>query len=308
MSDELMLQQVMIERTHNRREIGNIIRNEIIGSYNEGDFTPLDTAIELLEEWLWLDDHGYKSKNDRVRALRADPDFSAEEVILNILTCLLSSPTASTIQNVAAYAASTFDLGDIYNNIKTASEMIAVMVDADLYDIILPKNSETGSLMVEANFQLTEDVISDIAMRHYLPPMLVKPNRVTNNFDCGYMTVREHLVLKAHNSDNVAPLNYEAINITNAIPLSLDTHMLQWKEEITEKHDTMAKILNFERMAKASRRVYDLMLRNGNKFYAPNRYCARGRMHMQGYHINLQSNKYKRSLINLNKKVLIGGI
>jgi hypothetical protein len=307
MSDKLMLEQVLIESTHNKKEIREIVRREVIAAYNSGDLTPFDTAVDLLEEWLWLDDHGYESKNIRVRTIRNDPDFVPEEVVLDILSTLLTAPVM-TIQNVAAYIAGSVDTGDLLDNIKTASEIIAVVQAADLYEIILPANSETGSLLVRSLFELSQDVVSDVLMRHYLPPMLVKPNKVTNNFDCGYMTVREHVVLKPHNSDNTEKLAYDALNITNAIAMSIDTHMLQWDEELTEKHDTALKQLNFQSMAKASRRVYDLMLRNGNKFYMPNRYCARGRMHMQGYHINLQSGKYKRALVNLEKKELIGGI
>lgn len=307
MSDKLMLQQVLIENTHNKKEIREIVRREIISTYAAGDLTPFDTAIDLLEEWLWLDDHGYESKNIRVRKVRNNPDFEVEEVILSILSTLLTAPLV-TIQNAASSIAYCIDTGDLLDDIKTASEIVAVVAQADMYELILPANSETGSLLVAAMFELSEDVLTDIRMRHYLPPMLVKPNKVTNNYDCGYMTVREHVVLKSHNADNSEKLAYDALNITNAIAMSIDTHMLQWDEETTEKHDTAAKQINFQNMAKASRRIYDLMLRNGNKFYMPNRYCARGRMHMQGYHINLQSGKYKRALVNLEKKELIGGI
>lgn len=308
MSDRLMLEQVLIEQTHNKREISNIIKAEIINSYEAGDFTPIDKAIEDVEEWLWKDDHGYESKNKRIIKLRSLSDFTVEDIVLDAITCVLTGHGRVTIQNMAAYVASSFDLGDVYDNIKTASELVAVIGLGDVYDIILPRDSDTGTMMVEARYELPQDVIDDISVRHYLPPMLVKPNRVTNNFDCGYMTVREHVVLKPHNSDNTENLNYEALNVTNSIAMALDTHMLKWDEEPTDKQDTAEKLLNFHRMAKASRRVYDLMLRNGNKFYMPNRYCARGRMHMQGYHVNLQSNKYKRALVNLAKKEIIGGI
>lgn len=309
MTTELMLKQVLIEQTHTKKSIREIIRNEIVSWHLSGDETnPLEKAMELIEEWIWLDDHGYDSKNKRIRQLRSLDDFSIEEIVLDMLTAILSAPHAQTIQNIAAYTASSFDMGDVFVNIKCAAEMIAVACESDLFDLIAPSDSETGTLLVKGNFDLPDSVLDDIAHRQYLPPMLVKPNHVVNNFDCGYLVVREHVVLKKHNSDNNANLNLDALNISNGVAMNLDLNILAYPEEITEKHDTAEKVLQFQRMAKASERIYNMMLDNGNKFYIPNRYCSRGRMYMQGYHVNLQSTSYKRALISLDKKVLIEGV
>lgn len=309
MSTELMLKQVLIEQNHTKKAIRNIVRNEILNWYDASDANnPMEKAIELIEEWLWKADHGYESKNIRIKELRALEDFSVEEVVIDILTAILIVPHNQTIQNVAAYACSSFDMGDVFTNIKCAAEMIAVACYSDMYDLIAPRNSETGSLQVASKLSLPDAVLDDIAYRQYLPPMLVKPNKVTNNNDAGYMVVREHVVLKKHNSDNKENLCLEALNAANNTALSLDPHILKYEEAPTHKQDTAKKLNQFYKMAKASKRVYKLMMDNGNVFYIPNRYCSRGRMFMQGYHVTLQGTKYKRALINLNKKELIGGV
>ena len=63
--------------------------------------------------------------------------------------------------------------------------------------------------------------------------------------------------------------------------------------------------MDFKKLVKDSEKVYDYLLSNNNTFYFVWRYDARGRMYSQGYHVNIQSNAYRKAMLDFKDKTLI---
>ena len=185
--------------------------------------------------------------------------------------------------------------------VKTLSEVLTIIAkEHDLWDVILPSDSELGVITVQANYEFDEETLQYLANIKYLPPMLVRPKMVNKNFDLDYFNTSSSKILGPmnHHED---PIALDVINIMNGIQLSLDPMMLQYDEVPNKELDTVEKVEQFQRMSQASKEVYAAIYANGNRFFFTHKYDKRGRLYSQGYHINIQSTDYKKSLINLAK-------
>ena len=249
----------------------------------------------------------WKSKQERIYKLT---DFNNTEDIMTYIAVAVMKSTDGApvpIHGAVEFVARRLEgFSDHMDAVRTASELIAVGADSDLYDIIAARDSETGSLMIRARWQLDDSTNQYIADTMYLPPLVAKPKTITSNTSSGYYNpAAESLVLKAHNHHEY-PLAYDALNYANEVEFELDEFMLECFEETPSKElDTTQKVNNFMLLKNSSRKVYDLITELGNKFWFSWRYDKRGRMYIQGYHVNLQSTEFKKSLISLKNKETI---
>lgn len=295
--------QILIENLYSKQKIRAIVRQAILDAYKDGLTDKINHAIDLIWEYT-RKTYSYNSKNRRVGELRASDKFDPEQVVIDILTVVMPVHGNQTIQTVVSAIAPTLGMVDELDAVKCASEMVAVACESDLYDLIAPNNSETGSLMICGKYELSDDVQQDITDRFYIPPMIAPPKHVKSNWECGYHTFNSHVVLKPYNAHN-EPQALDVINLSNSVAYSLSEHILAYEEESKNPLDTPEKLKNFQRMCVASRKVYNMILSNGNKFWHDHKYCSRGREYVQGYHVNIQSGAYKRALVDFYEKEIV---
>jgi len=187
-------------------------------------------------------------------------------------------------------------------NVKTLSEIVILLTETDFYDVILPVDSESGSIEIISNYCLSEKTKETISNYEYLPPLVVKPARVTSNIQKVYYSKKESVLLGQHNHHNEY-LNLNALNIANSTALSLDADIINIEETPNKVLDTFDKRRAFDLMKKTSNQIYADILENDNKFYFTWKFDFRGRMYSSGYHINIQGTEYKKALISLAKPI-----
>jgi len=292
------LQQVLLEEKYNRKAL----RAEIMLDVTSSDFgEPYDHALYLLAEW--RQGEYYDSKQDRIRKLGG---MTNKALIDEAIAACSVNVDWQPIQAVSARLANQLDFDCPFAAVTTASEIIAIICHADLVDIVPPEDSENGSLMVRSKFQLDYAVQKAIEVSKYLPPMIVAPRIVTGegNKDNSHYTFQDSLILGKHHHHE-EHICVDVINLANQTKLSLDTEMVQYEETSSKPLDTPDKIKQFNKMVEDSLDVYNEILAAGNEFHLTWKYDFRGRINSQGYHINIQSTGYKKSLINLAKKEVI---
>jgi hypothetical protein len=302
----LKLEQMIIEDTYSRGNVRAKIMNEVIHMDNNTFGDKIDIACKAIQEY--MSKSYFPSKDARIAHLR-ECDATIDDIVYEILLIIL--PVASThngyqtIQTVSGMLARILKFPDVFDGVKTAGELITVACESNLYDIIKPTASITGSALVSCEYRLSNELIQYIADTKYLPPMICEPKKLKSNWDCGNITTgaRVSVMLKGNTHDGKMPL--DVINLRNATALSLEPRMLEIEEAPAKKLDTPEKIANFMVMKNASKTVYRDLLNAGNKFYLTHRVDERLRMYCQGYHCSYQSSKYKRSIIELNTKELI---
>lgn len=301
------LQQVVIEDRYARRNI----RANVFAELNAAEVVDIRAMVTAVNTYLNKGDY-YNSKQFRVDHVNNTID--TEDIIKELLVIMLSVNGEQTIQSVASKLGSLFMFDDVFDNIKTASEILAVCAIADDFiDIIHAKNSSSGSIQVKSNYMFDTTMQQYISNTKYLPPMICCPQHLKTNRDSGYITQNDSVVL-GNGNEMGQNQDLNTLNKVNSVKMSLDTYILDNFRETSrfkkEAHgqQILLREESFERMVKASEVVYKELLEQGNLFYFCNKYDKRGRMYSQGYHVNIQSTEYKKALINLNKQVVIEGI
>lgn len=284
---------------YSRTNIHGVVQEDIESSNLQELFIK---AKRMIRDYIRQD--YYPSKNARILELKATLDIP--EIVTNIMSIVMSEQNAQPIQSAASKLGATLGYADVFDGIKTASEILAVVCQTDMFDIIAARDSETGSLMVKSRYALNDETLQFISNTKYLPPMVCKPQVLTDNTCSGYLTKNESVILgNGNHHDEYQAL--DVLNISQNIPYSLDQPTLDRAEESKKALDTQEKVTNFLRMVTSSRAVYKGLLDTGNKFYFTWKFDKRGRVYSQGYHVNIQSTSYKKSLINLHEKLVVTG-
>lgn len=287
-----------LERIHSVKAIKEDIQFYV--GYTLNDY--IDHGVELLKEYVNTQ-YGYQSKEHRVDTFYKHNNFYelVEEVFVTILGVGMQPQHFTSV--VGKLANTIQGMDDYLDKVKTISEVIAVLCETDVYDIISAKYSEDKRLSVKANIELSDDLVFRINSKHYIPPMLCKPNEINKITDSPYKTIYKPLVLKHYNKHD-RPLATDAINILNSTAWSIDESVLSIEEQPKAGLDEKG-LKQFEVFKQQSNEVINILLNEGNKFYIPNFYDKRGREYMAGYHINLQGSEYRKALMNLHKKEII---
>lgn len=279
------------------------IRKIIVEGLKELGFKSIrKQAHKLIIEY--LKESTYPSKNMRKKHL-VNHSVTITQIIDEIIILTVPINNPQPIQAVAARLESILGFSNIYDGIKTASELLTVVCETDLYDIILAKDSPTGSILIESNFELSEETLDKISQTKYLPPMICEPKPITCNSDSGYITKKFESVILGRDNHHDYYQSLDILNMISKISLSLDRDVLELEEKPKFQIDSEEKMSNFMREIFASRKVYKELLNYGNMFYLNWRYDKRGRLYSQGYHVNIQGGDYKKALINFKKEEVI---
>jgi len=286
-----------IEDTYSKRNIKKVVQEDIDNS----DFKEISRGVNKAII-AYLTKPYYASKQARIKHIRSI--VSVQSIMVELFMVVLSEVGQKPIQSIASRLGLIFEFPDVIDNVKTASEILAVCKDTGIYDIVSAANSDTGSILIVPKFILEKETLNKIHRMRYLPPMICEPQTINNNSQSGYLTKDESVILGADNHHE----GYQAIDVLNImakIPLSLDRATLALEEKPKKDINTSEKMSNFLRMIVSSRFIYRELLSYGNCFYLNWRFDKRGRVYSQGHEVNIQSTSYKKALINLTKREVI---
>ena len=194
-------------------------------------------------------------------------------------------------------------------DIEQASECVALLSQLNLIDIQLPRDAETGVLMVHSKINYDGNLGEYLTTTRHIMPSLMKPKLVECNKDSGYMTFSSSLILAGKYHSKSVPLDH--INRVNGVALSINKKALEIEPvfkvdetETTEEHDKRYaawKQLNVESM-----KSYAELVAAGNEFYLTHKYDERLRTYAHGYQVSTQGDSYRKSVLELaNKEIVI---
>jgi len=187
------------------------------------------------------------------------------------------------------------------------ADILFVLCESDLYDIY---HNSSKELCIRSVYKLEPITLQAINRCKYLPPMLCKPNKVVSNNDCGFITFKEHCVLKRHNYHDLN-ISLDVLNYQNSIELSIDPFVFEWEYEFKIKEEyanktvlQLKEIQDQHEMFKTEmyKSTEDLLDRS---FHLLHRFDSRGRLYCSGYEHSYQGSEYQKALINIAKKEFI---
>lgn len=261
----------------------------------------VEMGVELLTEW--LSQSYYQSKEQRLEALRGT---DLEPLVRKIFVGLAYCQTPETFVSMTSQLSTRLGWSDRVAAITTVAEMVAVLCNTDAYDIT--KASREASLLIQSRLPLSERLMRYIRQSKYLPPMVVEPENLKHNFESPYLTYNDCVILKGHNAHSEC-VSLDVINTRNKVALCLDYDFVSTVEETPSKTpETPEAMQQWVQFKKDSLDIYLMLIKQGNRFYIPNKVDKRGRLYCQGYHVNPQGTAYKKASVDLADKQVVTGV
>ena len=317
-----IVRQEDVEQRFNRKLIDKKIRTFI----NE-DISALDKitkGVKTLSEW--MDGHYYDSKMERIKLLK---QLDLTRIVEDTFVHIAYVQTPQQFTGVTAALAERLGFDDKRDSILSCAEIVTVLADTDAFDII--KRHRDAPIEILNRLKLPDEIVVFINQSHYMPPMVCEPLELENNYDSGYLTIKESLVLGKgnHHDGNIC---LDVLNTLNKVKLKLDMDFLLNVEEEPSKEFTIERVIkdgiedgrylteaqaavivktqldNWHHFKPQSEKIYKLMYDLGNEFHLTHKVDKRGRIYAQGYHISTQGTPYKKAMVELANEELVTGI
>ena len=290
--DLMMQQQIEIELKYSKKHV-DIAIDKFYRETEEVE-QAIQRGIGLLQDWLGKKDTYYASKYARLRQL---DELSLEQMVRDVLVNVAYYRKPELFVSVTAQLARAVGFSDHKDSIVTMAEIVTILSMLGAYELYKP--TEYSSLYLVSNLNLPAELIERMEQSQYLPPMICPPKEVKDNWEGGYLTQNEPVVLGKGNVHD-GEMALDVINIQNSIPMQLDQEFLNSVEERPTKPLKDAEQMNDWKVFLAqSKKVYELLISHGNRFWFTHKYDKRGRLYSQGYHVAVQGSPYKRAALSL---------
>lgn len=263
----------------------------------------------------------YRWSEEKSIDLGDEPSLVVHEAMLLVMMLGDRREVISALAGQLAYLYKQYEPEEA---IELAGRVLVVLADADLFDLShesYDDEDEDGGMItheywyVSNPWEITEATMQLMQKAMYLPPMLVKPRKLTHNRSNGLLTGEDKSLILGKFNHHDGDICLDSLNIANSVGLSLNTDMLTGIKQsllmplelqVALKQDSKRKE-QYDRFMRDSADVYAYLVKNGNRFFLTHKPDKRGRKYAQGYHANTQGDVFRKSIVELNRKEIVEG-
>lgn len=305
----MRISQVKLEHLLHTQHVEESIKVEI----SEDLLDQVKQCVGIYTDW--LDTVKWQSHEYRKDAIRHTDKYA---IVLKILTkitrnCMQGLPLVS----IAGMINLSNDL-DKPNNIQLSSDLIALLAPIGLYEL---SKSLGGTYVVRSLIQPSDELLRQIKLGCYLPPMIEQPEHLSGNDQSAYLTInKDSLILGGEANQHNGNISLDVLNTLNSNKYELDPFIIQqekpWHREYLTPLDIYCLRPEDRDIYKAELRTRELYLEQFNylktllvdrTIHFTHKIDKRGRVYTQGYHFNTQGTSFEKASINLKKRELITG-
>jgi hypothetical protein len=257
----------------------------------------LVTFNASLESWsrlaaLKIDSYLNQETNQpkKIQRLNELKTLRLDSLIVSIAASVLRSKEIQTLQQVVGWLQVEMPHESVWDRAKTAAELLAVC-EGDIY--LIHKYPDRMA-EVEPTMFLDNSLYEWINSTEFNLPLLEPPKPVTDNYNCGYHSIREPVILGGWLKFHEEEVCLDVINILNQQKLSLDLDVYAQDLEMPSKMTPEQKHAFRTSHGKVTR----ILLKSNNKFWFAWQYDTRGRIYSHGWSVNFQSFEYVKALIS----------
>ena len=293
-----IVRQEDLENRFSRKHIDGLIREAIALPETQAK---VEQGVKLLNEWLAYPHH--ESKKQRISQLLL---LDLHNLVTDLFVGIAYIQEPQLFTAVTAQLAGRLGFSEKREAIQTVAEVVSVLCLTDAYDIT--KEDKMASLMIVSRMHIPDETKVFIENSAYLLPMVCEPLELESNYDSGYLTHKDSLILGAGNHHN-GNICLDVLNKMNRVRLKLDVDFLRTvEEEPTFEMDTAEKRDMWLKFKRDSTRMYALLATLCDEFYLTHKVDKRGRIYAQGYHINTQGTSFKKAMIELANEEVVEGV
>jgi len=287
------------ERRFSRKHINGYIDTVIRD--NPDNEAKVHRGVALLESW--LSKAYYDSKNARLEQVK---ELDLEQLVRDIFVGVAYSQKPELFVSVTAMLAGKLGFDEKRESIMTVAEIVAVLSHTDAFDLIKP--AIDAQVLIQSRIALPHKLIDTMRHSVYLPPMVCEPMEVTSNYESPYLTHNDCLILGRGNG-HADDICLDVINTQNKVAMKLDTDFLcTVEEDPSYELDSPEKIQQWSIFKQTSYTLYEMLTKQGNKFWLTNKVDKRGRLYCQGYHITSQGSAFKKAMLELHNEEIVEGV
>lgn len=289
------MNQSTFEHTLHPYHISKDIQEYLLDKYAD-EIDSLTTSLRgYISQSYW------DSKNERLQAINKD----LTKVILNILTqtVLIASDYVPLLTICSSVS---FGLSR-YHDIQTCADVLWLINQTDL---ILIDISDTR-YYIQSNMELPDELVNRLTLMCVLPPMLVKPRTLRHNKSCGYLTIKDSLILGDKENYHDECISLDVLNTLNQQAFQLDLDICykfqkEFKSEFDKDTDEYLNQCKTYKRAKEQFEYFRDVIQDKTIFFT-HKVDKRGRIYSQGYQFNTQGSSYEKACINLKTKEFVTG-
>lgn len=304
----MRISQTKLEHLLHVQHVEEKVKNEILNDL----YPQVSRAVAVYSDW--LEDTKWESHERRKDTIR---HFDKESVVLKVLTKIVHNSTALPLVSIAGMINLSPDL-DKLDSIQLSCDLIALLEASELYRL---SKSAGGTYVVESTVELSEELVRQIKVGCYLPPMIENPETIYKNDQSGYLTInRDSMILGGEHNQHSGNISLDVINTLNQNEYELDTFITQQEKPWHREYLTPLDIYclreedrEIYRNELITRQLYleqfnylkELLAERTIRFtHKPDK---RGRLYCQGYHFSTQGSSYEKACLNLRKKEFVTG-
>lgn len=192
-----------------------------------------------------------------------------------------------------------------YGSPQDVADKLLKLVEMDYLDF----NEDLDRFTVK--YELSDDVKEMLDRFQFPLPMVVKPEKVTDNFTTGYLTMKHLLVLNGSEYFEDKDICLDHLNRANQVALAMNFDVINSDQgkfvkpvrAVGEDFDEYRKrVKQAEQFYQTSIVVMDQIAQLSDEVYLTHRYDRRGRVYASGYHINTQGDDYRKAVLTLANK------
>lgn len=197
-----------------------------------------------------------------------------------------------------------------YGTAQAVADKLLLMVELDYLDF------DTDLDKFTVKFDLSDDVKEMLDRFQFPLPMVVRPEKVTDNFTTGYLTMKAPLVLNGSKYFDDVDLCLDHLNRANQVALAMNFDVITSDQgkfvkpvrAVGEDFDEYRKrVKQAEQFYATTIVVMDQIAQLSDEVYLTHRYDRRGRVYASGYHISTQGDDYRKSCLLFARKEVVNG-
>jgi hypothetical protein len=195
-----------------------------------------------------------------------------------------------------------------YGTAQAVADKLLLMVELDYLDF------DTDLDKFTVKYDLSDDVKEMLDRFQFPLPMVVKPEKVTDNYTTGYLTMKHLLVLNGSDYFDDKDICLDHLNRANQVALSMNFDVITSDQgkfvkpvrQTGEDFDEYKKrVKQAEQFYQTTIVVMDQIAQLSDEVYLTHRYDRRGRVYASGYHINSQGDDYRKACLQLARKEVL---
>lgn len=306
-----LIQKQITNEFKSKQHLTSHVKEDLI---NSGLGYLADKYIEILKNHVESMDYSYVTQAGERKEWTSKKERHQELLKIDLEDLAWTVIAIATTEPVQSYTACVGKLKGMFKNetvrqdIEQASECIALVKQIGLVDIILPRDTEEGVIMVHSKVNYDGELGAYLSEVKHILPSIVEPKQVLTNKDSGYQTFGSSVILAGKYHDKPVPLDH--INRVNSVALSINPKAIEIEPVFDEKYgetpaDRLKRYDNWCKTNRESVQIYADLISSGNRFHLTYKYCERLRTYAHGHHVNTQGDSYRKSVLELANKQIV---